>query len=306
MNHNDSTSAQALCSLSELAALQYMFSKSKHLKARLAKSLLAGGNFSKLKGRGMEFDQVRPYQAGDDIRTIDWKITARYQQPYTKLFSEEKEIPTYLVTNLSNSMFFGSQNSFKSVKAMQLSSLICWRTLAKGDRVGGLLFEHDNHCIDLKAQKNKKHILFLIKKMIEAQNNYMDSQSTCHANFCDTVLPQLLNIKHPGAEIYIISDFYDLSDKHIEYLLQLRRKHTLKIIRITDPLELNIPGKAVLNFQVSDKTQTIDLREAKSRKLVSKQIELTHNTINSALTKCATSFIPISTEQNLSAVVDAL
>ena len=105
---------------------------------RKALSLLAGPNKTNFRGRGIDFEEVRAYQAGDDIRTIDWRVTARSGKPHTKLFSEERERPLLVVNDQRQDMFFGSQHCFKSTLACYLGALLAWSGLNQGDRVGGL------------------------------------------------------------------------------------------------------------------------------------------------------------------------
>ena len=113
-------------------------------------SKLAGTYLAKSKGRGMEFDEVRHYQNGDDVRTIDWRVTARTGKVHTKLFREEKERPVFILTDLSSSMHFGSSLLFKSVQAAHLAALIAWHVKQRGDKLGGLVFSQHQH-IELKA-----------------------------------------------------------------------------------------------------------------------------------------------------------
>src|SRR5690606_33934634 len=121
-------------------------------------SKLAGTYLAKSKGRGMEFDEVRHYQPGDDVRTIDWRVTARTGKVHTKLFREEKERPVFILTDLGNSMRFGSGLLFKSVQAAHLAALIGWHVKQHGDKLGGLVFSQQHHR-ELKPQSRSQAVL---------------------------------------------------------------------------------------------------------------------------------------------------
>jgi uncharacterized protein (DUF58 family) len=119
---------------------------------RTNQARLAGAYLAKTKGRGMEFDEARHYQPGDDIRTIDWRVTARTGKTHTKLYREEKERPVFLLVDLSNSLHFGTQLLFKSVQAAHLASLIAWVATQRGDRIGGLVINNRQH-LEFKPHK---------------------------------------------------------------------------------------------------------------------------------------------------------
>ena len=131
------------------------------------RSPLIGLHHSKLRGRGVDFDQVRVYQPGDDVRTIDWRVTARTQEPHTKLFHEERERPIYLLVEQSRQLFFGSGLMFKSVLAARAAGLIGWAALGHNDRIGGLVFGgQDNH--EIKPRRSKQSLLQLLARLARA------------------------------------------------------------------------------------------------------------------------------------------
>ncbi|NKB46587.1 MAG: DUF58 domain-containing protein, partial [Legionellales bacterium] len=109
------------------------------------RSQLLGGHLSSLRGRGMEFDEVRAYQAGDDIRTMDWRVTARTNKPHIKLYHEERERPVLLLVDFRPAMFFGTRVTFKSVIAAKVAALLGWAAIANGDRLGGVVFSGKDH-----------------------------------------------------------------------------------------------------------------------------------------------------------------
>ena len=135
-----SAGAGVRTSLAELIDMRHRVREVPLFSTPHRRSPLVGLHHSKLRGRGVDFDQVRIYQAGDDVRTIDWRVTARTQEPHTKLFHEERERPIYILVEQSPRLFFGSGLAFKSVLAAQAASLVGWAALSHNDRVGGLVF----------------------------------------------------------------------------------------------------------------------------------------------------------------------
>ena len=139
-----------------------------------ARQMLAGGHRSRFRGRGMDFDQVRIYQPGDDVRTIDWRVTARTQTPHTKIFIEERERPVLIIGDLRSGMFFGSQR-LKSVIACEVSAALAWAGLAANDRAGGLIFGPQAQ-LDIKSRRSHHAVLEFIHGLQEFSSALLDFQ----------------------------------------------------------------------------------------------------------------------------------
>src|SRR6056300_461999 len=148
----------AYATLEDLIALRFPAQQLRLARRKKALSALTGPNKSNFRGRGIDFEEVRSYQPGDDIRTIDWRVTARTGSAHTKLFREERERPVLVVVDQRSSMFFGSSHCFKSVLAAQLASLIAWSALDAGDRVGGLVFNGEEHR-EIRPRRSRKNVL---------------------------------------------------------------------------------------------------------------------------------------------------
>src|SRR5690554_5148832 len=149
----------------------------------------SGALLSKFKGRGMEFDEFRHYQAGDDIRAIDWRVTARTGTPHTKLFREERERPVFVVVDLSHSMQFGTQLLFKSVQACHLAAVVAWLTVARGDRIGAVIGSQAGH-VEVKPQGRDHGAQQVIHQLVTQQHAALElwlSQRQYHNGFSDTV-----------------------------------------------------------------------------------------------------------------------
>jgi uncharacterized protein (DUF58 family) len=237
--------------------------------AQTIQSKLAGSYLAKSKGRGMEFDEVRHYQTGDDVRTIDWRVTARTGKVHTKLFREEKERPVFILTDLSHSMQFGSTLLLKSVQAAHLAALIAWHVKQSGDKLGGLLF-HQQQIRELKPAGRSVAVLRYLHQLIELQQQSLQwvqqqaqqpAMLSPDAKTIDlaTALGQLRRLARPGSLLFIISDFQQLDANCLRHLQALRLHNEIRICQISDPLEQQLPAYASGIAKVSDGYQEVTL-----------------------------------------------
>ena len=202
---------------------------------------LSGLLTSNFRGRGIDFAEVRIYQPGDDVRTIDWKVTARTQKPHTKLFQEEKERPVLLVVDQSSSMFFGSKVAFKSVIAAQCAALIAWTALEGGDRVGGLIFSDDDHR-EVRPRRSKHSVLRLMRE-IDTQNHALGKGTPpANSNTIAGALRSVRRIIKHGGTIFIISDFQRFDTEVVLHLNQLARHNDIVGLHISDEMERSLPA----------------------------------------------------------------
>lgn len=233
---------------------------------------MSGNYLSRSKGRGMEFDEVRHYQTGDDIRAIDWRVTARTGKTHTKLFREELERPVLIATDLSASMHFGSQLLFKSVQAAHLSSLVAWHAKNRGDRLGGVVFNQHQH-LELKPRSRKEgvlHYLHALTSMHHAQHqaqfsaenkNQTDGEpSISNMSYFSDNCARIRQVAKPGSLVYLITDALALKQAPnncqqdaIRHLTQISQHCELVVCIIDDPLEQSLPNStSKLNVTLTD------------------------------------------------------
>jgi len=214
--------------------------------------LLAGSHMSRQKGRGLDLDQLRIYQPGDDIRSIDWRVTARTQKPHTRVYKEERERPVMILCDQRSAMFFGSQRSFKSTVAAQCSALIAWAALDHGDRVGAVVLG-DQKETDFRPKQRVSHVLNILKTINEF-NHELAQPAQVHSEKPKTSLTESLNhLKQslkPGTTLYLISDFYDLSEQDKATLFTLKRHNHIVALQVFDPLERTAPPSGL--YAVTD------------------------------------------------------
>ncbi|WDE13317.1 DUF58 domain-containing protein [Thalassomonas haliotis] len=222
---------------------------------------MSGNYLARSKGRGMEFDEVRHYQTGDDIRAIDWRVTARTGKTHTKLFREEIERPVLIATDLSASMLFGSQLLFKSVQAAHLASLVAWHAKKRGDRIGGIVFNNQQHQ-ELKPRSRQAGVLHYLHALTQIHQHSVEQNveqppadhtgNTAFEQNC----ARLRQLARPGSLVYLITDGYLLSKEAIRHLSQISRHCELVVCQITDPLEHHLPeSKHRFNVAITDGQQ---------------------------------------------------
>ncbi len=228
-------------SQSRLIALQQDARLFRKKKPKI-RSHFNGGFLSAFKGRGMEYDESRPYQPGDDVRNMDWRVTARTNKPYSKVFREERERPVLLWVDFRSPMFFGTQQCFKSVLAAKVAALLAWKSSQQGDRLGALLFSEFEH-LEIRPRGGKSSALQLVKNLSEFSVQSAEKPHLADKNKRDSrhALNRLLHVTRPGSLIYLISDFRNMSSQFESTLSRLSRHNELELIQLSDPLEMQLP-----------------------------------------------------------------
>ena len=250
-----SIDGKVYCSLKQLMSLRWTAQSLKLPKTKRISRPRRGEHHSKFRGRGMEFSEVRVYQPGDDVRSIDWRVTARRQTPHTKLFHEERERPLLIICDQSQSQFFGSQHSFKSVRAAEAASLFAWTALQSNDKVGGIVFSNHGHH-EIKPARNRKNVMRLLSLVSDFNNALSINMPEPDKPFTlDDALSESIRLTKPGTLIALISDFSNVSAQSEKYLSKLSQHNELLLIHTFDPLEYALPNKGI--YPVSDGHETL-------------------------------------------------
>lgn len=201
---------------------------------------LSGQHSSSLRGRGMDYAEVRQYQAGDDLRAMDWRVTARTGKAHIKLFQQEKERPVFIVCDLRASMFFGSRRTLKSVLASDISALLAWASLEAGDRVGALIF-NEQHEINLRPKPGRKAVLHLINQITELAQQPLNTEASNSIERMQQVCRHLRRVATPGSRIYFISDWLGFDEHGQQQLFNISRHSDIVAVHLSDPLERELP-----------------------------------------------------------------
>lgn len=243
----------AIADIAALVKLRFGARELKFFPKMNAKNPLLGGHHSRFRGRGMDFEEVRQYQAGDDIRTIDWRVTARTLTPHTKLYREERERPVLIVTDLRPTMFFGAQE-LKSVTACQVAAALAWAGLNANDRVGGLIFGGQKQC-DIRAKRSHHSVLQFIHQLCDFSEQLIETREN---NFSlAEILEDTRRVALPGSTLFLVSDFHDLDKNCEQHLFELARHSDINFCHIHDRLEVQLPPPA--NYLVSHGEQRFSL-----------------------------------------------
>ncbi|WP_025564489.1 DUF58 domain-containing protein [Psychromonas sp. SP041] len=238
--------------LAELLSYKQHGKLSLNAKRLPASRQLSGNYLANIKGRGMEFAEVRHYQPGDDVRAIDWAVTARTGKAHTKLFQEEKERPVFLLVDVSDSMVFGSQFVFKSVQACHLASLLSWQAKQRNDRLGGIVF-NQQEVAELKPTSRSKGLMaFLHQSQMLCKNVAFKTKQQ------QSLLLQLKRLSHlvqTGSQVHLISDFSQLDEACYKLINLMRRHNQVTVWQVSDPLESHLP-KQVLQTSLKINSMT--------------------------------------------------
>ena len=227
------------------------------LRAVKVLSKSVGAHLSRFRGRGMEFDEARLYQPGDDVRNLDWRVMARTGDPHTKLFREERERSVILWVDYRSSMFFSTQKAFKSVLASRAAALIAWSARKHGERLGGLAFSEAGHR-EIRPQSGDRAVLSLLKLLSTySQTSPTDKSQDRQRESLINALKRLRRVTKPGSLVFLISDFRNMDEQVETHLAAIARHNDLVMLYLYDQLEKQLPSEG--RYQVTDGTQRVDL-----------------------------------------------
>lgn len=262
-------------------------------------SLQTGAYVSHFKGRGMEFDESRPYQPGDDPRNIDWRVTARSTEAYTKLFREERERPVLIVTDLRSNMHFATQGCFKSVNAARAAALLAWAAHHRGDRLGGIVFGDTKHR-ELRPRLGRQAALHYVHQLV----NHADWSTSTDQETADEEPPlthamaALRRVTHPGSLVIIISDFVGLSRNAQSYLAEVARHNEVLAVFLSDPLERQLPPPGRYRLVSHDEEMAIDTYARGAREDYKNMFEERRHTMEKFCQRYGIHLMPMSTDDD--------
>jgi uncharacterized protein (DUF58 family) len=233
-------------SLQDLLKFEHLVQLGALAPKRQVHSILAGRHSSKLRGRGLDFEEVRKYVAGDDVRNIDWRVTARTKVTHTKVFTEEKERPVFVVTDMTRAMFFGSKLFTKSVTASQLAAIAGFRTLKAGDRFGGLIFGDQQEKM-VRPQRSRSSVLHYLNHLVDFNTALLDrKQLLSNVERLNAVLKKTHSSITHDYVVTIISDFSEADSRTRQQLINLSNHNDVILVHITDPMEMKVGASSLL------------------------------------------------------------
>jgi len=256
----------------------------------LSRNIFAGEYHSAFKGRGMAFSEVREYQYGDDIRNIDWNVTARFSHPYVKIFEEERELTVMLLVDVSGSSIFGTRNMLKKNMITEISAVLAFSAIQNSDKIGVIFFS-DKVEKFIPPKKGRKHILHIIRELI---NFTPDSKQT---NLTES-LRYLTNAIKKRCTAFLLSDF--ISDDFEDALKIANNKHDLVALRIYDKGETKLPPVGLLRLKdaESGKEMWVDTLSGKVRNKYEKWWQDQNTKVNETFKRSGVDFVSINTEED--------
>lgn len=206
---------------------------------RLSDHVFSGAYHSSFKGIGMTFSEVKPYEFGDDIRNIDWNVTAKYNEPFVKVFEEERSLNLMLMVDISASGNFGSNTQLKRETITEIAATLAFSALKNNDKIGLLLFTNEVELF-IPPKTGKTHVLRIIREMLEFQPKQQNTN-------INGALQYLLNVQKKKAIVFLLSDFLD--DTYEQTLKMVANKHDLTGIRVYDRLETKLPNIGMITVK---------------------------------------------------------
>ena len=257
----------------------------------LSNHIFAGEYNTAFKGRGMTFSEVREYEIGDDLRTIDWNVTARYNSPFVKVFEEEREITLMLMVDVSSSSSFGTNKRFKRELVSEISAVLAFSAIKNNDKVGVIFFS-DKIEKFISPSKGKKHILRIIKEILTFQ-------STSKKTNIKKALEYFNRVTKKRSICFLLSDFFD-SDFFEPVKLSAKR-HDLVAVNTLDSRELEIPNVGLLSLQDSEEDNEIlvDSSDKKFRRNFKNKQLSRLETLKKELSLCGADYIQLLTQEDI-------
>ena len=284
--------------LQDLIALQYRARGFSFLPRQPIHSLLTGTHASRMRGRGLNFEEIRGYLPGDDTRTIDWKVTARTGKPHVRVFTEERDRPAMLVVDQRVSMFFGSKVSMKSVTAAETAALGAWRVLSVGDRIGAVVFD-DVDMIEVRPHRSRQTVMRILQAVV-GKNNALRADIDIKPN------PAMLNevletVARKAAHDYliaIISDFDGADDETRRIVSRLAQHNDVLAMSIYDPLATDLPDRGRWTVSDGELQIEMDISQTKVRKRVAEFAYQRLQAIMSWQRELGVPVLPLTTDED--------
>ncbi|NVO09296.1 MAG: DUF58 domain-containing protein [Bacteroidales bacterium] len=263
----------------------------------LSKHIFAGQYHSAFKGKGMAFSEVREYLYGDDIRSIDWNVTARFNHPYIKVFEEERELTVMLLIDVSGSRMFGSTTTLKKNLIAEISAVLAFSAIQNNDKIGAILFS-DRVEKFIPPQKGKTHILRIIRELIEYEPKNQETNIS-------EALRYLTNAIKKRCTAFILSDFIDLeadssNPRFNDALTIANNKHDVVGIRVYDKRETEMPSVGLIKLKdaESDTYKWVDTSSSATRRVYAEWWNKTSANLKTVFSRCKVDWVSISTDED--------
>ncbi len=285
--------------LDELVRLQFKVRGFSFLPRQPIHSVLSGRHASRLRGRGLNFEELRPYLPGDDIRNMDWKATVRTQRPQVRVYTEERDRPVLLLVDQRINMFFGSRRAMKSVVAAEAAALGAWRVLNVGDRVGALVFDDEN-IVEIKPQRSRETVMQILQAVVEKNHRLRnDPGNRSRPEMLNQVAERAARLAKHDFLIVLISDESGVDEETARWGTILSEHNDILSVFIYDPLEAELPDAGRLVMGEGENQLEIDTSNRRLRQKFRDDFETRVNWLREISRKREIPFIPVSTSEGV-------
>ena len=287
--------AGAYSNLDDLIRIQFKVRDLSLLPQQPVTSVLSGRYASRLRGRGLNFEELRRYQPGDDIRTMDWKVTARTRSPHVRVYTEEKDRAILLLVDQRINMFFGTRDRLKSVTAAELAAIGGWRALDVGDRVGALIF-NDSESIEIVPQRSRQNVMQILGSIVRF-NHQLSAQSEVEPNgeMLNTILEKACRVATHDFLIVLISDFFGADERTTRLVTELATHNDVLAFLPYDPIRLT-PGRQPITVSDGSTQMELDFSSAKVRDKIATDFQEEQDQIQHFLRKLSAPLLMISNQ----------
>lgn len=291
--------------LSELVRMQFKARGYSFLPRQPVHSVLAGRHASRLRGRGLNFEEIRRYLPGDDIRSMDWHVTARTRKPHVRVYTEERDHPVLLLIDQRQNMFFGSRRAMKSVVAAEAAALAAWRVFSQGDRVGAVVF-NDHDIIEIKPHRSRNQVLRILEA-VTRYNHLLSAESAVEPNpaMYNEALRRVLRLATHDYLVTSISDGFGIDAETFRLGTQIAAHNDAIVLFIYDALEAELPDAGRLVFGQAGRQLEIDSGAISLRKKFSARFRDRFDATEHFCRQRSVPRIPINTEEGVAEQVRA-
>lgn len=262
-----------------------------------AKAQLAGAHASRFRGRGMDYQESRAYQAGDDVRHMDWRVTARTGTAQIKLYQEERERPILLFLDLHPGMFFATKGLLKSAAAARAAALIAWAAVERGDRVGAVLTNGQHG--ELPPRGGRQGALQFIRQVVAHTDPRSALDAAQSTDGLNSGLVRLCRVSRPGSQVFLIGDFAGIDDESGQLIHRLRRHNDVVALQVVDPIELAPPPPARYGVAIGAERGVLDLRSAAARLAFQGHFDRHHRQVDESMRRHGVALSRLATDQDI-------
>lgn len=284
--------------LEDLVVLQHRATSFSFLPRQPVHSLLSGRHASRIRGRGLNFEEIRGYLPGDDVRSIDWKVTARTRTPHVRVYTEERDRPATLVVDQRLSMFYGSRKNLKSVTAAELAAAGAWRVVDAGDRVGAVVFD-DAHSTEIRPHRSRATVIRILHAIVE-KNRALRADSAVRPDpgMLNRVLEGVARTAGHDYLVAILSDFDGADEETTRLVTRIAQHNDVLVVPVYDPTSTELPARGRVMVSDGELQIELDVGKESTRKRL---IEMADRRLSSVMAwqdELAVPVMPISTERD--------